>query len=1077
MPGAIAAVLTLAVEQGIAALTFATVAKAFVGGLIADAVGFAVSSIFGGEQKRPDPPTSAAPRGIMTLTRGSAEPRRGVFGRSVASGVLTFQAASGADNAYRHMVVSLTGHQIADVEGFYLNDVFIWIEDLDGEGNVTTGPYANHVRFVWKPGNEDDDGFPGLTAEVPEWTAAHRQRGIGAVWVRLKWSNDVFPTGIPNIRVMLRGLMLWDPRRPSMGVPTSAPGATGDDPALFTTDAAHGLGPGDRVFLTGHVAGSRTVQGEYWVMAAPSATTLHLGLANRAAALTVAEAGTGGELWQMRWHHNAALAQAHYFLGHVGMRGPAEEVDLDTLVAEANLADEMVDVPEVAASFTVDAGRSLLIPEKFVAMPGDEVTVESTGDLPGGLQAGVAYYAVGAGPVNLRLAASYDDAIDGSWIALGSAGSGVLTIRRKRQPRYTCHGAWVFGAQHVDVMEDLMTASAGAAVYVQGRYRFHGAAYVAPSIAIGEASLRGPIEVDPDVGLGDVFNRVSGLFVSAADRWQETTAPVVANQGLIDEDGEAIDKSVRFPFSVDPIAVQRLGQIILKRARQAIVGRLPCNLTVHKACVWGTASVTLDEPGWDAKTFRLARRTFGGPDGIGIDLVVQEDAPETYQFTVDDAVWVDPAPNTNLDNPLVVGVPTGLALASGTDELLLAGDGTVVPRIKASWTDPADAFVDRIELQFRVSDEDWQDAASVPVGQQKTWLSPVEDGVSYDVRVRGRNGLGVRSAWLAAAGHTVVGKTAVPSDVASFSAQQNGNVVTFRWTAISDADRAGYELRYMAAPFVWESATVLTRETKGTLVTNAGLPPGAWVVGIKAVDTSGNYSATARAFAITVANVNDVIFQQVQAPRWRGTLDGLVRHDVSGRLVPVSQSLASALGWEVFDQFVPDPVAEAIYTAPEIDVGFDATDLRVWSSVAAGLGPGEAGSADPLFDIDYRDEADAYDGWEEWSVGTIAARRIKSRARLATAGGVGYLADFTLVVDVPEREETGSVTVAGGGTAVVFSERFHAAPTVQVTAAAVGGAARYATYENVSATGVTIRVFDASGSDVGGDASYTATGA
>lgn len=297
--------------------------------------------------------------------------------------------------------------------------------------------------------------------------------------------------------------------------------------------------------------------------------------------------------------------------------------------------------------------------------------------------------------------------------------------------------------------------------------------------------------------------------------------------------------------------------------------------------------------------------------------------------------------------------------------------------------------------------------------------------------------------------------------------------------AVEPADR----LHFLGGPsrsllaFSWANGTLLKMTERGTELTTAGLPPGSWIVMIKSVDTSGNYSGEAAAVSVTVANTFDVVQSPAQAPRWPGTRTGFVKHDVSGTLVPDSNSLADATGYDVFDQFVTDPVDECIYEAPEIDLGFDADTVRVWATMGGALGPGEvAGFVNPELEIDYKDAADSYDGFEDWTVGTVDARTIKARLVMQTADGLGTIDTFTPTADVEERTESDKdVAISGGGTAIAFDQRFHVKPAVTVTADATSGL--IAVKSSVSVTGFTAQVFDTGGSDVGGTVDWSAVGA
>ena len=57
-------------------------------------------------------------------------------------------------------------------------------------------------------GERDSDLF----SEDSNWTSNHRLRGIAYMYVRLQFSNDIFPNGIPNISTVIKGKKVYDPR-------------------------------------------------------------------------------------------------------------------------------------------------------------------------------------------------------------------------------------------------------------------------------------------------------------------------------------------------------------------------------------------------------------------------------------------------------------------------------------------------------------------------------------------------------------------------------------------------------------------------------------------------------------------------------------------------------------------------------------------------------------------------------------------------------------------------------------------------------------------------------------------------
>ena len=428
-----------------------------------------------------------------------------------------------------------------------------------------------------------------------------------------------------------------------------------------------------------------------------------------------------------------------------------------------------------------------------------------------------------------------------------------------------------------------------------------------------------------------------------------------------------------------------------------------------------------------------------------------------------------------LDTPLIDSI------RSDATVLLRAPDGSLEARILVTIqrTAAMRPGIVSIEGARRVngSDEPWVLTPLVSADDGEISIEKVETGETYDLRFRYVDRDGERGAWTAVFVHTVIGKTGPPADVGGFSAAQNGTAVNFRWDQVPDLDLAGYEIRLNPqGAIAWADATPLTEVTRGTAITNAQVPPGDWTFLIKALDTSGNEStAAARADALVLADDFDVLLQAEQAPHWPGTLNGFVKH-YTGVLVPESQDLAAGNNFDVFDNFVVNPVANAIYEALEFDVDFDDT-VRVWADVASALGPGETlGVADPALEIDYRKDAGAFDGFEPWTIGDVDARFIKFRINLDTSKGVAKVTGFKPTVDLNERAEGAkSVAVGAGGQAITFAQQFHQVPRVAVTVEAA--TALIGTKDGVTTTGFTAHVFDSGGAQVGGTVDWQATGA
>lgn len=185
-----------------------------------------------------------------TLTqRGAAVDHQVVYGKTRVAGAEVFKATTGTDNAYLHMVLAFSGHEIESFEEIWINDEKA---TLDGNGNVTTvtaedgstsGRYNNKMTIIKRLGGTDNatavsfGSSPNRPTDAG-WTTDHKLTGISFLYVRLKFDRDAYPNGVPEIQATIKGKKVYDPR--------TATTAWSDNPALcirdYLTESGYGLG-------------------------------------------------------------------------------------------------------------------------------------------------------------------------------------------------------------------------------------------------------------------------------------------------------------------------------------------------------------------------------------------------------------------------------------------------------------------------------------------------------------------------------------------------------------------------------------------------------------------------------------------------------------------------------------------------------------------------------------------------------------------------------------------------------------------------------------------------------------------
>lgn len=133
--------------------------------------------------------------------RSSKAPARFILGRVSTGGVLVWaqeQAGDQADGEWVHLVYVLSEGAVDALEEIYLGEELI----------NTFGEFASY-ELVVNP--IQVNAF--LRANCPDWKDTQIGRGLSFVRLSLKHNAEKFPSGIPNVRFVVRGRNdLYDPR-------------------------------------------------------------------------------------------------------------------------------------------------------------------------------------------------------------------------------------------------------------------------------------------------------------------------------------------------------------------------------------------------------------------------------------------------------------------------------------------------------------------------------------------------------------------------------------------------------------------------------------------------------------------------------------------------------------------------------------------------------------------------------------------------------------------------------------------------------------------------------------------------
>jgi hypothetical protein len=645
------------------------------------------------------------------------------------------------------------------------------------------------------------------------------------------------------------------------------------------------------------------------------------------------------------------------------------------------------------------------------------------------------------------------------------------------EPRYTVNGSFSTSEQPKAVLERMLAACAGSLVDLGDKWRVNMGVYHAPTVTLTERHLAGPSVINPYLSARDNANGAKGIFTNPNAKWQPDDFPAIPGTTFLSADGgkrQWLDMDLT-AFVTSGTQAQRLAKIALFQRRQALSADEVFNLTAWSAVPGRTVARTDAQLGWSAKEFEIvdSELVVAGSENpvLAVKHQMRETAAAIYDWSTSEEGIEDLAPNTDLPE-IGEGLDIfDLTLSSGTADLFVAGDGTVVSRIRATWRTTGMPWIRHYETQYkRSTDANWLVGAPIspPLGTVNVtvFLSPVEDGVNYDVRVRAVETVGISGAWTQAAPHMVVGKTELPPDVVTFTIE--GKRLSWGLVTATDVNAGGgYLIKYQPGTSrSWGDAIpindgVLTSSPYDMLV----VPTGPVTIMIKAVDSSGNESQNA-AHIVTdlgdpfVANVVETFDRK--AAGFPGTKTACT---VSGGNL-VADSI-TPLMWK------PDDSA-AMWSSDSGDlmwatVQYAAMTYEDTVTVSEALSGSRMTiqqiiQGDP-WSIEYRENSaalawnaddstlawatdDTTLAWDlpdflPWPGEIIAANSLYDfRVTAGQSQTQGIVSELTITIDAPDIEESlDNVVISVGGTRLPITESFTFIKNVQVTVQSDGGSA------------------------------------
>lgn len=544
-------------------------------------------------------------------------------------------------------------------------------------------------------------------------------------------------------------------------------------------------------------------------------------------------------------------------------------------------------------------------------------------------------------------------------------------------------------------LAEMVEAMAGKWGWAGGKIRVRAGAYSAPVASLDDSWLNesaGSRQIVPEYGMASMVNSYRITIADQKQNWAQTQLPPLTPSAYVTEDGGELSSEIEMgAVSFAPQALNVAG-IMLRDLRQGLTVKWPCNLKAWPLELFDVVSVTSARYGWSGKLFEVIgwERTLLS----GILLTLKETGSSIYN---PDSVFsaVDQIANTNLPKPWDLPVITGLAVQSGTNQLLVGADGSIITRAQLTFNPVLNQSV----LTGGVIEVAWTDGGELqfqefPGSSTQIYINGLKDGAYYAFTARCKNKLAAGD-WCVWVAHTVIGKMEKPPTVDSFTidTQTDGTrILRGGYTAANrPVDLAGYRIRYRqgTGPFTWESMTPFQTDTgfftTFPIETNQ-LLAGTYTLSVVGVDTTGNESETPLSIVVTLPNPrlgNALQIFAYEEMGWPGTLSNGVP-DVEGGVTflrAADQATWATLPstWSAWTRWVWNPYTSWSYTTPTADFGAVVQTLPVVTV-----------AVDGSYVVEEQHSTDGT-SWTSWATlaSPFSARYVKLRVTVTATGATG----------------------------------------------------------------------------------------
>jgi hypothetical protein len=328
----------------------------------------------------------------------------------------------------------------------------------------------------------------------------------------------------------------------------------------------------------------------------------------------------------------------------------------------------------------------------------------------------------------------------------------LVSIDVGTQKRFEINGWLDVGQPVPENVRQMLTSCRGNLIYEGGKFRlFTRAAKTAETFVLNESNIHGDWSFRVP-GIKECGNSIIGTWLNPdQDRYQadevQYPRPDAVNSYLINDNNYLVEHRAEMPMTISKYTAEQILNVALKETRAGMSATVTCSEAALQLHIGDVVNVTHSTPGWVNKPFWVMAMLLM-PTGLVRITLLEYDS---NAYSLDAQTTLPAFPATSLPDPRFCQPPSELDLSADDAQAVTDRDGSDLVYLLASWTASPDPYLDCYEVQYKVTsgpDTDWQPTNDALEKDVFAKVGPLAEGVSYSVRVRAVNTLGVKSEWL-----------------------------------------------------------------------------------------------------------------------------------------------------------------------------------------------------------------------------------------------------------------------------------------------------------------------------------------